>query len=118
MVTKGYGFTVDDIDWSCPADLEPYAKAYELQNKIEDKKMWGYFGDYLLSAVYVAVERNIHGKKSKSKYMEKPIYEMLEEERFAKNNDRPEYKGLTQDQKQQAELKKAINYFNSLKARF
>ena len=30
MVTKGYGFTVDDIDWSCPSELEPYAKAHNM----------------------------------------------------------------------------------------
>ena len=40
FVTKGYGFTVDDINWSCPADLEPYAKAHEQYQKEQDTFFW------------------------------------------------------------------------------
>lgn len=35
LVTKGYGFTVHDIDTSCPADLQPYADVYNLDKSKE-----------------------------------------------------------------------------------
>lgn len=73
MVTKGYNFTVDDIDWSCPADLEPYAKAYNLEQKNTDNMAWLWWGNYGLSAVFVAVEHCLAGKKAMSKYVENPI---------------------------------------------
>lgn len=118
MVTKGYGFTIDDIDWSCPADLEPYAKAHKTEIKEQDSLMWNWWGNYGLLAVTMAVERNLAGQKAKLKYMEKPYMEMTEDEMNKAKNDRPEYIGLTDDEKQQAELEKAKDYFNSLLARF
>lgn len=118
MVTKGYGFTVKDIDNACPAELEPYAKAYELEKKQNDTMAWLYCGNYILSAVSVAVEHCIYGKRAKSKYIDKPMLEMAEEQKYAKNNDRPEYKGMSDEEKENAELNRAINYLNSLKARF
>lgn len=67
---KGYGFTVRDIDTSCPADLQPYADAYNLDKKQRDNEMWMWFGTYGLSAVSVAVEHCLAGRKAKSKYIE------------------------------------------------
>lgn len=72
MVTKGYGFKVDDIDWSCPADLEPYAQAYQCEQKIADSLMWR-MGLYAESAVATAVEHNLAGRKAKSQYVKKPF---------------------------------------------
>ena len=57
MVTKGYGLTVHDIDMSCPADLEPYAKAYKLEQDNMDALMWAWWGNYGFSATLTAVER-------------------------------------------------------------
>ncbi len=73
MVTKGYGFTVDDIDWSCPADLEPYAKARKVEVMENDRIIHAVCGNYVLSAVSVAVEHCLAGKKAKSEYIKKPI---------------------------------------------
>lgn len=64
-----------DIDTSCPADLKPYADAYNLDKKQRDNDMWMWFGTYGLSAVSVAVEHCLAGKKAKSKYIDKPITE-------------------------------------------
>ena len=79
MVTKGYGLTVDDIDWSCPADLEPYAKAHKLEIQENDSIIHAACGSYVLSAVSVAVEHCLAGRKAKSKYIDKPIMSELEE---------------------------------------
>lgn len=73
MVTKGYGFAVDDIDWSCPTDLEPYAKAHKLAMKEIDAQLYD-MGIYAMSAVAVAIERNF-SKRPKGKYIEKPFLE-------------------------------------------
>ena len=60
---------------SCPADLQPYADAYSLERKQRDNEMWMWFGTYGLSAVSVAVEHCLAGRKARSKYIKKPINE-------------------------------------------
>lgn len=96
MVTKGYGLTPEDINWSCPADLEPYSRAYTLETKQKDEMMW-FMGVYVQSAVSVAIERNLAGKKAKSKYLEKPIMQDIEDDT-----------GLTQEEIDERELRKMI----------
>lgn len=113
LATKGYGFTVDDIDWSCPADLEPYGKAYELETKQIDYLSW-IAGQYTLSAVSVAVEHCLAGNKARLQYIEMPIMQQMEEEEYESRNERKEYKGLTDEEKEERELEKAKNFFNSL----
>lgn len=88
MVTKGYGLTVDDIDWSCPADLQPYADTYILSQKIKDEEMWR-MGLYTYSAVATAVEHNLAGKKAKSSYIKKPF---MQDKEILKNKEIPEEK--------------------------
>ena len=61
---------------SCPADLQPYADAYSLERKQRDNEMWMWFGTYGLSAVSVAVEHCLAGRKARSKYIKKPEEEI------------------------------------------
>lgn len=117
MRTKGYGFTPSDIGWSCPADLQPYADAYDMQKREEDTFAF-IVGQYTLRAVRVAVDHSLHGSKAKSKYYEKPMLDLYEEEILSKKGDRKEYLGMTAEEKKKAETAKAIDYFNSLQARF
>lgn len=77
MVTKGYGFSIHDIDWSCPADLEPYSKAYELECKVRDEEMWR-MGIYVQSGTSVAIEHNLAGKKAKSEYIKRPLLQEID----------------------------------------
>lgn len=86
LYTKGYGFTVKDIDSSCPADLEPYAEAYKLEMKQRDTEMWSWFGNYGISAFGVAIDHCLHGDKARATYVEKPI-----SEKIAHDNE-PKYK--------------------------
>lgn len=83
MVTEGHGFTIDDIDWSNPASLEPYAKTYGLKMQIQDAHLWR-MGIYVQSAVGTVLEHCFAGKKAKSKYIEKPL---LEESKASKEDD-------------------------------
>lgn len=78
LATKGYGLSVDDIDWSSPADMEPYLKAHKEELKEKDYLAW-LQGQYTLSAVSVAVEHCLAGRKAKSKYIKKPLLQELEE---------------------------------------
>lgn len=97
LVTKGYGFTVDDIDGSCPADLEPYAKAYKLAEMKNDSIVHAVCGNYVLSAVSVAIEHCLAGKKAKLEYIKEPLM-----------SKELENYGLTEEQITEREIKKAI----------
>lgn len=80
MVTKGYGFSVNDIDWSSPTDLKPYEKAHMKQLEEQDLLQHMWWGRYGLSAVAVAVEHCIAGRKASSEYIKEPIL-MTKEQR-------------------------------------
>lgn len=76
---------------SCPKELRPYEIAHKQKIKEMDNLMWTWFGNYALSAVSVAVEHNLAGKKAKSEYIKEPILskaitesELTEEERYEK----------------------------------
>ena len=97
MVTKGYGFSIDDIDWACPADLEPYAQAHKMEQKEDDSMAWLYCGNYVLSAISVALEHCLAGNKAKSEYIKGPILMKL-----------GEYDGLTQAEIDERELRKML----------
>ena len=51
-----------------PKKLKSFYKAYEIKRRLQDEQMW-FMGQYVLSAV----EHNLHGRKARSKYIEKPI---------------------------------------------
>ena len=75
---------------SCPADLEPYRDAHNLEVREADNLAYAFCGNYVLSAVAVAVERNLAGRKSKSKFVDSPMLQefgMSEEERKQKQID-------------------------------
>lgn len=79
LATKGYGFTLEMIDWSSPADMKPYLKSHNEELKEKDYLAW-LQGQYTLSAVSVAVEHCLAGRKAKSNYIKKPLLQELEEQ--------------------------------------
>lgn len=85
LATKGYGLSIYDIDWSSPADMEPYLKAHREELKEKDYLAW-LSNQYTLSAVLVAVEHCLAGKKAKSKYIEKPILQEIEKKQIENKN--------------------------------
>lgn len=80
MVTKGYGLSLHDIDSSCPADLEPYAKAYSMERKEKDSMVHAWVGSYGINALLVALDKTMNGKKASLKYAETPLIIRVEEE--------------------------------------
>lgn len=80
MVTKGYGFSLHDIDWSCPSDLEPYEKAYSMERKEKDSLVHAWVGSYGINAFVVALDKVMNGRKASAKYIDKPLITKAEEE--------------------------------------
>lgn len=90
VATKGYGLSVEDIDMSSPADMKPYIKAHNEELKEKDYLAW-LSNQYTSSAVSVAVEHCLAGRKAKSKYIEKPFLQYI----FKEKNDYKESKEET-----------------------
>lgn len=80
-MTKGYGFTVKDIDWSCPADLEPYAKAYRIKRNEKDMSQWQ-LGQYMAAAINCILP--------KGKYPKKPMFQIEDFKEIHSNKESQE----------------------------
>lgn len=101
-MTKGYGFTVDDIDQSCFSDLEPYEKAYKQEMIEQDSLQHAWWGTYGLSAVAVAVEHAVFGEKAKSEYIKKAI--SLQDENAENGNEESQEEVAVFEMKQRIEM--------------
>lgn len=82
---------------SSPKELKPFIKAYRLQNQMIDERAWMIAGNYIVSAVQVATERVMNGKKSKLEFIKEPILKAVYED-----------ESLTEEERQLREIKKAI----------
>lgn len=99
-MTKGYGFSVEDIDWSCPADLQPYDDAHQLELQEKDILAWETCGTYVISALTVAIEHIISGNKAKSEYLKEPNY--FESNNKDKNSKKIDFSKATEGDAQMA----------------
>lgn len=90
------GVPYDFFMESCPKKLKPFEIAYKAKIKQIDQ-FAHVFGMYVESAVQVAVERNLYGKKSKNQYIKEPIL-----------THAFEYDGLTQEEIDAREIQKMI----------
>lgn len=61
-------------------------KGYREKIKEQDYLAW-LFGQYTLSAVMVAVEHNLAGRKARSKYIEKPLLQEIEKKNVPMTED-------------------------------
>ena len=84
MVTKGYGFSVDDIDMMNPELLKPYVDAYKTEWKQRDMEMYMWFGRYATSALVTAIDATFG--KGNSKYVKETCYDSIEKH----NTDDPD----------------------------
>jgi hypothetical protein len=82
---------------SCPKELDSYDRAYKLKMQEQDHLMHLWWGTYGLSAVSVAVEHCLAGKKAKSKYVQDAVMDELLENY-----------GLTQEEIDNKELQKML----------
>lgn len=72
------GMTKNEFMHSTPKVLKAYGEAYKIKIHTMDRLAWQFCGSYVLSAVTVAVEHCLAGKKAKSEYMDKPVLERVE----------------------------------------
>lgn len=87
----------EDRFWNgTPNDLEPFAKADLLARKQRDVEAWNN-GAYTLSAVGTALSMAIAGRKSKVKYIEKPLLETAQERYDAERAERGELSKIEED---------------------
>lgn len=89
-----------------PHKIEIIKLGYEEQKIEIDAMMHAWWGTYGLSAVSVAVEHCIHGRKASTKYIEKPILSQIEISKKDSNK-------LTEEEKQ----KQVDLFFAEQKAR-
>lgn len=91
------GVTWERFMDSCPKELDSYDIAYKLKMQEQDHLMHLWWGTYGLSAVSVAVEHCLAGKKAKSKYVQDAVMDELLENY-----------GLTQEEIDNKELQKML----------
>lgn len=73
MITDGCGINTEYIDNSCPTELEPYEIAYNLKMKQKDSFAYACVGNYVTSAVLVAVDHCLNGRKAKYEYTKERV---------------------------------------------
>ena len=85
--------------------IETYEKAYKLKHNSINSFVYSYVGAYGMSALVTAIDGVLNGKKSKNKYIEKPIdlFELTAEEKA-------EREAIEAEKNRQ----QAVNFFNSL----
>lgn len=88
----------EDIFWkSNPRKIKAYTKAYKIKMQMQDEVIWLSCGNYIYSAVSVAVEHCLAGKKAKSEYIKDPVLKNI----LDKEN-------LTEDEIANIEIQKAV----------
>lgn len=86
------GVTKAEFMDSTPKELEVYIEAEKMAQRRRDAENWQ-MGMYNMSAFSVALGKALSGRKSKAKYMEKPLSEQIMEKK------KEEDENLTEEQK-------------------
>ena len=73
------GVSKNEFFHSTPKILSAYDKAFEKKIVYRDAELWRN-GQYTFSAVFVAVEHGLSGKKAKSEYIKEPILKAMSEQ--------------------------------------
>lgn len=58
--------------------MSVYSKAYNLEMKEKDAMMHTWIGTYGISALLFAIEHCLNGKKAKTKYIDAPLMQKVE----------------------------------------
>ena len=66
------GLSYKEFMHSTPKVLKAYDKAHFNKIELVDSLVWQFCGNYVLSAVAVAVEHCLAGRKARSEYVKEP----------------------------------------------
>lgn len=94
-----------------PKKLKAFYKADEISLKRRDAEMW-HMGQYILSAVSVATDHCLNGRKARSQYIEKPFMSSIFDNSNSKNTESNEEVAVFEMKKRTNYLKKS-GLFNS-----
>lgn len=77
--------TEEEFWKSNPRKVDVWEISWKEEQKYKNQLIHSFVGNYVLSAVSVAVDHSLNGPKAKSKYIEKPIqlFPLTEEEKKA-----------------------------------
>lgn len=94
---------------SNPRIIKVYDKIYRDKVRVENKIIHAYVGNYVLSALYTAIDGVLNAKKAKAKYIEEPIefFKLTEEEQQQKDKE-----------KQQQAIAQFMGWAESTKSRY
>ena len=79
-VAFSIGISLEEFKHLNPQKLVYCLEGYKIKRKQRDEEMWLWWGNYGLSAVLFAVEHCLAGKKARTKYIDKPIFQAMEEQ--------------------------------------
>lgn len=74
------GMSKNEFMHSTPKVLNAYRKGYEIKLQTIDTLAWQFCGNYMLSAIMVAMDKAFSGRRAKMKYIEKPILDFNKKE--------------------------------------
>lgn len=74
------GISIEDFKHLNPRKLGYCLEGYKLKQKRRDEEMWMWWGNYGISAVIFAVEHCLAGRKARAKYIEKSIFQQMEDQ--------------------------------------
>lgn len=98
------GLTYHEFMHSTPKVLKAYDKAHMKKIELIDSLAWQFCGNYMLSAVAVAVEHCLAGRKAKSEYVKQAVLK-----------DFAETKDLTEEEKKQRKIDEFVAKLNAMK---
>lgn len=72
------GLTKQEVLDACPVEVEYVFEAQKIRKRLNDQSNWE-LGMYIESAVAVAVEHNLAGRKARSEYVKEPFTKTVEQ---------------------------------------
>ena len=97
------GLSYKEFMHSTPKVLKAYDKAHFNKIELVDSLVWQFCGNYVLSAVAVAVEHCLAGRKARSEYVKEPSLKDCM---------------LSEEEKKQKKIDEFVNKLKSMKANY
>lgn len=101
------GMKYKEFMHSTPRLLEAYQKAFDKKIEMLDSLAWQFCGNYVLSAVSVAVEHCLAGRKAKSEYLKEAVLKEYYADKY-----------MTEEEKKKKQLDLFVEKMKAMQANF